>query len=443
MVSVNVLLFPFAISMVLFAPLHASAQSKFFSTPSRGGAEGAKGNAILHTLLQENVSRRNETIANAASITALRAATEASLTTIGNCGNQGMIFGPGHAIADGDDCIPSLQLGADGRVSIQGGLKFGDYALCDPTTAGTMRYNAVAKRMEFCNGSVWGMLGGNTGCSINFPAVTNADPDTFYNTTDAIYSGEAATASAVGATPATIRRNGADTGISSGVAVNQGNSVGIRGRSASLFNQTAAFTLDIGAYTACWQITTKQQDVTPNSFSFTDLTNQELNTLLTSTIVTVNGFDGPLNIAVSGNGSPQLKVNTGAWGTNASIQPGDTVQLRLTSASDFETQRSASLVVGALTVPWHVTTKANITCSYIWGSGNGTTPSYGNSIYNCTDYGPWAPSDSCLYCPNGNPSWNWAWACREHCTDGTSHWETRVSDSFCGGFHPAPWTCNP
>jgi hypothetical protein len=341
--------------------LDANAQSKFFSTPNRGGAEGAKGNAMLHTLLQENVERRNETTANAASITALRDATEASLTTITNCGAQGMIFGRGHATANSNDCIPSLQVANDGRVSLQGGMKFGDYALCDPTTAGTLRYNAAAKRMEFCNGSIWGMLGGNMGCSINFPAMTNADLDTYYDTTDAIYSAETATASVAGATPATIRRNGANTGMSSGVIFNQGNSVGIRGRSASLFNQTANFTLDIGAYTACWQITTKQQDVTPNSFTFTDLTGQELSTLLSSNSVTVSGFDGPLTVSVSGQGNPQLKIGGGSWTTSGEINPGQSLTLRLTTSPDYETQYLATVALGTSSVQWHVTTKSQCT----------------------------------------------------------------------------------
>ena len=347
--------------------LDAHGQNKFFSTPNRGGVEGAKSQAILHMLMNENVARKSETAANAASITqdkaaadasitALKDATDASLTTIGGCGTQGMIFGPGHALADGNDCISSLQVGNDGRVALQGGMTFGTYELCDPTTAGTIRYNASAKRMEFCNGDVWGMLGGNVGCSINFPAVSNAELDTFYDTTDAVYSGTTTTASVAGATAATIRRNGGNTGMSSGVTINQGNSVGIHGKSASQFNQTANFTLDIGAYTACWQITTKQQDITPNSFSFTDLTDQELNTLVTSNSVTVNGFDGPLTVSVSGQGNPEFKVGSGAWVTSAAINPGDTLRIRLTTSGSYNTPLSASIFVGGVSSTWTVTT---------------------------------------------------------------------------------------
>lgn len=358
----------FFIIVFLLISDSADAQNKFFSTPNRGSTEGAKAQAILHMLMNENAARKAEIEANAASITldraataasitALKDATDASLTTIGDCGAQGMIFGPGHALADGNDCIPSLQVGDDGRVAVQGAITFGTYELCEPTTAGTIRYNASAKRMEFCNGDVWGMLGGNTGCSINFPAIADADLNTFYNTTDAVYSGTVATASVSGATAATVRRNGANTGMTAGVSIDQGNSVGIRGRSASLFNQTATFTLDIGAYTACWQITTKQQDASPNSFSFSSLTSQELDTPVTSNSVTVNGFDGPLTAVVSGQGGVELRVGGGAWTTSAQIDPGQSIQLRMTTANAFETAYVASVSVGTYTTSWTVTTR--------------------------------------------------------------------------------------
>lgn len=347
-----------SIGLVLFS-LEAQGQSKFYSFPNRGSAEGAKGNAILQTLLNENAARVSEIADNAASITALRAATEASLSAIGDCGSQGMIFGPAHPTANTDECIPSLQVRPDGRVALQGGMQFGQYALCDATSAGTIRYNAGAKRMEFCNGDVWGMLGGNVGCAINFPAVMNADLDTLYDTTDAVYSGETATASVAGATPATIRRNGANTGMSSGVTINQGNSVGIRGRSASLFNQTANFTLDIGAYTACWQVTTKQQDVAPDAFTFTSLTTQELSTLVTSNSVTVNGFDGPLTVSVTGQGSPQIRIGSGSWTTSGEISPGQSLTVRLTTSSSYSTAHLATVTLGTFTADWSATTRNN------------------------------------------------------------------------------------
>lgn len=414
----------FILSLLIFAmPTAAFAQSKFFATSSRGGAEGAKQNAMLQTLIQENAARMAEAAANAASITTLRDATEASLTTISECGAQGTLFGPGHALADGNDCIPSLQVANDGNVLFQGGAKFGTSALCDPTAEGTIRYNVSAKRMEFCNGEVWGMMGGSAGCSINFPAVANADLDTFYDTTDAIYSGTTATASVAGATAATIRRNGGNTGISSGVTINQGNSVGIRGRSAPLFNQTATFTLDIGAYTACWQLITKQQDVTPNAFIFTNLTNQEINTLVTSNSVTVTSFDGPLTVSVSGQGSPQLSVGGGGWGASASINPGDTLRVRMTTSSQYETANVASVSIGTYATAWSVSTRPSWTYSYTaWSGWSGCSAS-------CGQHSTESRERSCLRSDGATVDCSF---CGGSCSEGQTCWGECADDGGSG-----------
>lgn len=46
--------------MILAVGADASAQSKFFVTSGRGGGESAKGMAMIHTLLEENVQRKQE-----------------------------------------------------------------------------------------------------------------------------------------------------------------------------------------------------------------------------------------------------------------------------------------------------------------------------------------------------------------------------------------------
>ena len=68
-------------SVSIIVPICGYAQNKFFATPNRG-IDGAKGNAQIKLLLDENTLRRNEAAANAASITALGAIIDASLTTV-------------------------------------------------------------------------------------------------------------------------------------------------------------------------------------------------------------------------------------------------------------------------------------------------------------------------------------------------------------------------
>ncbi len=97
-------------------------------------------------------------------------------------------------------------------------------------------------------------------------------------------------------------------------------------------------------------------DLTPDVFTFTALTNQVLNTVVTSDIVTVAGFDGPLSVYVTGPGSPQLRVNGGSWGNSVNISPGNTLQIRQTTSPAPSTSRAALVTLGTAAVDWVVTT---------------------------------------------------------------------------------------
>lgn len=78
----------FSLLLIVFLPFEsATAQSKFFSTPSRGGAESAKQNAQLTTLHGEFV-RMNA------------------------CTAQGRIYAPTNANKDANDCIAAFTVNA-------------------------------------------------------------------------------------------------------------------------------------------------------------------------------------------------------------------------------------------------------------------------------------------------------------------------------------------
>lgn len=143
----------YVLSLFLFIFSDASlAQSKFFSTPNRGGVEGAKQNVIL-TILQNEQQRMN------------------------NCTVSGMIFAPTHANADAGGCLPIFTIDPDftsiaGGLAIDGAVKIGGSAeTCDGSMEGTIHYNTTSQQMEFCNGTSWvSMVGGGGGttttCSV-------------------------------------------------------------------------------------------------------------------------------------------------------------------------------------------------------------------------------------------------------------------------------------
>lgn len=121
--------------------------------------------------------------------------------------------------------------------------------------------------------------------------------------------------------------------------------------------------VELGATRDNWTVTTAGIDTTPNAFSFTDETNQALNTLNTSNIITISGINAPTSVTVSGTGSPQISINGGAWATSGTITNGQTLQVRLTTANAFTTARSATVNVGGVTDVWSVTTRAAANCS--------------------------------------------------------------------------------
>jgi len=72
------------VSAICFAsPVPVYSQDKWFSTPGRGGAEGAKTQAIIHVLLDQH-QRMN------------------------SCTSQGRIYAPTNLNRDAQDCIPIL-----------------------------------------------------------------------------------------------------------------------------------------------------------------------------------------------------------------------------------------------------------------------------------------------------------------------------------------------
>jgi len=97
------------------------------------------------------------------------------------------------------------------------------------------------------------------------------------------------------------------------------------------------------------------RDRTPDSFSFTALTNQARSTLLTSNSVTINGIDANTSVSISG-GEYEINGDSNWTTTSSTVDSGDTVTVRLTSSSSYSTKVSATLTVGTLARAFEVTT---------------------------------------------------------------------------------------
>ena len=108
------------------------------------------------------------------------------------------------------------------------------------------------------------------------------------------------------------------------------------------------------------------QDTMPDAFSFTNQNNVALGVEIISNTIIPSGFDGPLSVNITGDGNPELSINSGSWVTSGSMNPSDNLTIRLTSAIMGETLRQATLTLGDYNIVWNVTTMSvipSLSCS--------------------------------------------------------------------------------
>lgn len=112
---------------------------------------------------------------------------------------------------------------------------------------------------------------------------------------------------------------------------------------------------------ASWRLlsaTPVASDCTPDAFSFTDVADQSLSALILSNTLNITGIDPGCTVSVSGSGFPEFRVNGSTWVTAASINPGDSLQVRQISSNVVSTARIAAVAVGSTTDNWSATTRA-------------------------------------------------------------------------------------
>jgi hypothetical protein len=125
------------------------------------------------------------------------------------------------------------------------------------------------------------------------------------------------------------------------------------------FSKTYTTRLTLGKRVKEWSVTTREKDSTPDPFSFTNFSNQELGVIKTSNTITVSGLDStiPSSAAiVSGIGS--FRKNGGAPGTASTIGNGDTIAMVLSSPTDYSKTNSSTLTLGTYSTTFSVSSRA-------------------------------------------------------------------------------------
>jgi len=124
------------------------------------------------------------------------------------------------------------------------------------------------------------------------------------------------------------------------------------------------------------------QDTTPNAFDLADVGPVAAGTVATATPVTITGMDANCPCSVSGQGSPQLTVGSGGvWTTSSTINPNNTISVRLTAPTAYSSTHTATLTIGTETDDIIVTSAAAPSGSGGTGTTGGTG-SYGVKIFD-------------------------------------------------------------
>lgn len=243
------------------------------------------------------------------------------------------------------------------------------WADCSTPTgvAGQIHYSGNYKVMQFCDGTDWVNLGstnqgGNNG-SCSAPA--GAEGAIFYNTNTNVLE----------------YCNG-------NVWINMGNassgSPGCTNPAASpgkiVFNSSnkrlmycnGTEWVNAGGWTL---------DTDPDSFGFTNLTDQNLSTQVTSNIIQIAGLGGSAPVTASG-ASAQVRVCADAacttvlstWSGSANIGNGQYLQARQTTSGSYNTTTTGNINVGTIATTWTAATLLAPcgTQSVTWSSCSGT-----------------------------------------------------------------------
>lgn len=133
-------------------------------------------------------------------------------------------------------------------------------------------------------------------------------------------------------------------------------------------NDVATFTFNPGSgaitLNVCLNWTAGNSTIDP--FSFAAKINQPLSTPIMSNTILVSGNNIPVAISITGDTGLGYSVNGGAFTSSPGmVNPGDVVQVQVTSSASNSTLTSCTLTIGATSATFDVTTFA---------SGGSTTP---------------------------------------------------------------------
>ncbi|MCE6957916.1 hypothetical protein LAZ40_02435 [Cereibacter sphaeroides] len=116
-------------------------------------------------------------------------------------------------------------------------------------------------------------------------------------------------------------------------------------------------TLKIGSVSDTFTVTTRNSIA--GALGFVSVSNQLLDTLVTSNTVSISGLASSSTISVTGSGAPLLSINEGPWVTTGTVSNGNTVKLQLRTSGEPLTTVSAVANLGGVSSAFSATTGDN------------------------------------------------------------------------------------
>jgi hypothetical protein len=190
--------------------------------------------------------------------------------------------------------------------------------------------------------------------AFSFTASTNA-------ASSAVVTSPAITVSGIDA-PAAVSIIGGEYSINGGAftaspgTVSSGQTIALKVTASSVTNTPVDAVVSVGGVRATFRVTTAP-DVVPAEFNFSATTDAALGTAITSSPVTLSGFDVAVPISIT-NG--EYSINGGAFTSAAgTISPTQTLAVKVISSSANSTAVDAILTVGGVSGTYRVTTLAD------------------------------------------------------------------------------------
>ena len=166
-------------------------------------------------------------------------------------------------------------------------------------------------------------------------------------------------------TPISIRGgeysiNGAAWTTVSGT-INNDDNVTVRGNASNIYGGLTTVSLTIGNKVGTFKIFTASEDTTPDPFSFSDATDQDLNATVSTPDITITGTstNGSVIPVKIENGEYSLDSGSTWSSADTTIPDNTTIRVRGTAASTYSTTKEVKLTIGNVIGTFKIITKAD------------------------------------------------------------------------------------